>query len=150
MELIINNLISNSFKYTNEGQSVTITLKEENDRLLLQVKDTGQGIPLSKQSKIFERFYKVDHEHIGTGIGLSLVHRLVELHHGEIKLDSAEGVGSAFTISLPILEEAYQPEEFATETETDNEQSIHSTNRPDMFIMDTETDEIQELSLIHI
>ena len=144
MELIINNLISNSFKYTNEGQSVTITLKVENDRLLLQVKDTGQGIPLSKQSKIFERFYKVDHEHIGTGIGLSLVHRLVELHHGEIKLDSAEGVGSTFTISLPILEEAYQPEEFATETETDNEQSIHSTNRPDMFIMDTETDEIKE------
>ena len=59
-------------------------------------------------------------------------------------MDSAEGVGSTFTISLPILEEAYQPEEFATETETDNEQSIHSTNRPDMFIMDTETDEIKE------
>lgn len=137
LELITNNLISNAFKYTNEGQSITITLKEEDNKLVLQVKDTGQGIPLSKQSKIFERFYKVDHEHIGTGIGLSLVHRLVELHHGEIKLDSAEGSGTTFTIYLPTLVEAYKAEEFATEADTENEQPIHSTNSTDMLIMDT-------------
>ena len=139
LELIINNLISNAFKYTDEGQAITITLKEENDRLLLQVKDTGHGIPLSKQSKIFERFYKVDNEHIGTGIGLSLVHRLVELHHGEIQLDSAEGSGSTFTIYLPDHEDTYKPEEFATEADTENEQPIHSTNRADRFIADTES-----------
>ena len=111
---------------------------------MLQVKDTGQGIPLSKQSKIFERFYKVDNEHIGTGIGLSLVHRLVELHHGEIKLDSSEETGSTFTIYLPNREEAYTPEEFTTEADAENGQSIHSTNSADMFIIDTETSEAEK------
>lgn len=147
LELIINNLISNAFKYTDEGQAITIILKEENDKLMLQVKDTGQGIPLSKQSKIFERFYKVDNEHIGTGIGLSLVHRLVELHHGEIKLDSSEEIGSTFTIYLPNREEAYKPEEFATEADTENGQAIHSTNSAGMFIIDTETDDNEKVAL---
>lgn len=100
--------------------------------------------PLSKQSKIFERFYKVDNEHIGTGIGLSLVHRLVELHHGEIKLDSSEETGSTFTIYLPNREEAYTPEEFTTEADAENGQSIHSTNSADMFIIDTETSEAEK------
>lgn len=144
LELIINNLISNAFKYTGEGRAITIILKEENDKLMLQVKDTGQGIPLSKQSKIFERFYKVDNEHIGTGIGLSLVHRLVELHHGEIKLDSSEETGSTFTIYLPNREEAYTPEEFTTEADAENGQSIHSTNSADMFIIDAETSEAEK------
>lgn len=144
LELITNNLISNAFKYTNEGQSITITLKEEDNKLVLQVKDTGQGIPLSKQSKIFERFYKVDHEHIGTGIGLSLVQRLVELHHGEIKLDSAQGTGTTFTIYLPTLEEAYKAEEFATAADTENEQPILSTNSTDMLIMDTEINDTEK------
>lgn len=143
IELITNNLISNAFKYTNEGQSITVTLKEENDRLMLQVKDTGQGIPLHKQSRIFERFYKVDSEHIGTGIGLSLVHRLVELHHGEVKLESAEGTGSTFTIYLPYRKEAYKAEEFATEADTENEQPIRSANSVEMFMTDAETGETE-------
>lgn len=143
IELITNNLISNAFKYTNEGQSITVTLKEENDRLMLQVKDTGQGIPLHKQSRIFERFYKVDSEHIGTGIGLSLVHRLVELHHGEVKLESAEGTGSTFTIYLPCRKEAYKTEEFATEADTENEQPIRSANSVEMFMTDAETGETE-------
>lgn len=144
LELITNNLISNALKYTNEEQSITITLKEEDNKLMLQVKDTGQGIPLSKQSKIFERFYKVDHEHIGTGIGLSLVQRLVELHHGEIKLDSAQGTGTTFTIYLPTLEEAYKAEELATAADTENEQPILSTNSTDMLIMDTEINDTEK------
>ena len=92
MELIVNNLLSNAFKYTGEGKSITMTLKEENHELLLQVKDTGSGIPIDKQGKIFERFYQADNEHLGSGIGLSLVQRLVELHHGRIELESEEGV----------------------------------------------------------
>lgn len=144
LELMFNNLLSNAFKYTGEGQAITVTLKEENDKLILQVKDTGQGIPLSKQSKIFERFYKVDNEHIGSGIGLSLVHRLVDLHHGEISLDSAEGTGSTFTICLPTRKETYQSIEIATEADTENEQPIHSTNSVDMYIMDSESTEVEK------
>lgn len=144
LELIINNLISNAFKYTSEGQTISVTLKEEDGRLVLQVKDTGKGIPLNKQSKIFERFYKVDHEHIGTGIGLSLVQRLVELHHGEIKLESAEGVGSTFTISLPTGKDAYKAEETATEADKENELPIHSSNPAEMLIMDTDARETEK------
>ena len=59
MELIVNNLLSNAFKYTGEGKSVTVTLQEENHELLLRVKDTGNGIPIDKQGKIFERFYQI-------------------------------------------------------------------------------------------
>lgn len=138
LELIINNLISNAFKYTREGQAITVTLKEDGGRLMLQVQDTGEGIPLNKQSKIFERFYKVDNGHMGSGIGLSLVQRLVELHHGEITLQSAEGEGSTFTIYLPTTPEAYTPEETATEADAENEQPIHSANSAEMLMMDTE------------
>ena len=68
LELIVNNLLSNAFKYTESGQSITVTLKEENGWLLLQVSDTGIGIPINKQGKIFERFYQIESEH------LSLIH----------------------------------------------------------------------------
>ena len=146
IELITNNLISNAFKYTGEGKSITVALKEENGKLILQVEDTGQGIPLNKQSKIFERFYKVDNGHIGTGIGLSLVQRLVELHHGEIKFKSTEGIGSTFIICLPSQEDAYKPEEFATENDAENEQPIYSTNSTEMFMAVAESEETETTS----
>ena len=98
LELIVNNLLSNAFKYTESGQSITVTLKEENGWLLLQVSDTGIGIPINKQGKIFERFYQIESEHVGSGIGLSLVQRLIELHHGRIELDSEENKGSTFSV----------------------------------------------------
>lgn len=62
LELIVNNLLSNAFKYTESGQSITVTLKEENNWLVLQVSDTGIGIPINKQGKIFERFYQIESE----------------------------------------------------------------------------------------
>lgn len=138
LELIVNNLLSNAFKYTDEGQSVTVTLKEEDNQLILQVKDTGNGIPIDKQGKIFERFYQVDNEHIGSGIGLSLVQRLVELHHGHIELESQEGAGSTFTIYLPTKESAYKPKERATEQEVKEDQPNYTTNNQAMYVVDTE------------
>lgn len=146
LELIVNNLLSNAFKYTDEGKSITVTLKEENKTLLLQVKDTGNGIPIDKQGKIFERFYQVESDHVGSGIGLSLVQRLVELHHGSIELDSQEGAGSTFTICLPTDKAAYQTGEFVTEGETAEKRQNYSTNTQDMYIVDTEsvTDEYEK------
>lgn len=141
LELIVNNLLSNAFKYTGEGQSITITLKEENSRLLLQVKDTGSGIPVDKQSRIFERFYQVESEHIGSGVGLSLVQRLVELHHGHIELESAEGKGSAFSVYLPTDEDAYQPDEKASGASAECDEAVHSTNSREMYILDAEQPE---------
>ena len=143
LELIMNNLLSNAFKYTDEGQSITVTLKEEGNALLLQIKDTGSGIPIDKQGKIFERFYQIESDHVGSGIGLSLVQRLVELHHGRIELDSAEGVGSTFSIYLPTDEASYTPNEFKEESDTAEKEQIYSTNAQDMYIVDTDniTDE---------
>lgn len=141
LELIVNNLLSNAFKYTSEGQNITVSLKEENNRLLLRVEDTGNGIPIDKQSRIFERFYQVESEHIGSGIGLSLVQRLVELHHGHIELESAEGKGSTFSIYLPTDESAYQPDEKASRTSTECSETAHSTNSREMYILDTEQPE---------
>lgn len=139
LELIVNNLLSNAFKYTSEGQSITVMLKEENKTLLLKVEDTGSGIPIGQQGKIFERFYQAESTHIGSGIGLSLVQRLVELHHGRIELDSAEKVGSTFSIYLPTDEASYKPEEIGTEGDSEANRQHYSTNMPDMYVTDTET-----------
>lgn len=144
MELIVNNLLSNAFKYTGEGKSITVTLKEENHELLLQVKDTGDGIPFDKQGKIFERFYQIDNEHLGSGIGLSLVQRLVDLHHGRIELESEEGAGSTFSVYLPTEESAYLPEERQTAPDSTEEQRVYTTNDRNMYVIDTEEEEITE------
>ena len=138
LELIVNNLLSNAFKYTQEEQSITVTIKEEGDNLVLQVKDTGTGIPKEQQGKIFERFYQVGHEHLGSGIGLSLVHRLVDLHHGNITLESQEGAGSTFSIYLPTTEESYRPDEKANTAEEDNPKPAYTTNEQQMYIVDAE------------
>lgn len=138
LELIVNNLLSNAFKYTESGQSITVTLKEENECLLLQVSDTGIGIPINKQGKIFERFYQVENEHVGSGIGLSLVQRLVELHHGRIELDSEEGKGSIFSVYLPQDLTTYKATEFASTDNNNQEDQVYSTNAKNMYFIDTE------------
>ena len=136
LELIINNLLSNAFKYTREEESITVTAKEKDGCLVLQVADTGVGIPLDKQAKIFERFYQIEGEHLGSGIGLSLVQRLVELHHGCIEVDSEEGKGSTFTLYLPQSADQYADNELAKE---ENQQvEVHTTNPKDMHFLDAE------------
>ncbi len=144
LELIVNNLLSNAFKYTDEGKSITVTLKETGKELLLQVKDTGAGIPIDKQSKIFDRFYQIDNEHMGSGIGLSLVQRLVNLHHGHIELESREGEGSIFSIYLPTEKAAYQPEEIAAQTSSTEEQQAYATNSQEMYIINIEDKKPEE------
>lgn len=138
LELIVNNLLSNAFKYTESGQSITVTLKEENNWLVLQVSDTGIGIPINKQGKIFERFYQIESEHVGSGIGLSLVQRLVELHHGRIELDSEEGKGSTFSVYLPQDINIYKSSELASNDAKNEEDQVYSTNSKEMYFIDTE------------
>ena len=138
LELIVNHLLSNAFKYTESGQSITVTLKEENGWLLLQVSDTGIGIPINKQGKIFERFYQIESEHVGSGIGLSLVQRLIELHHGRIELDSEENKGSTFSVYLPQDLSVYKPSELASNDEQNEEEQVYSTNSKAMYFIDTE------------
>lgn len=136
LELIVNNLLSNAFKYTDSGQSITVGIKTLDDSWQLSIEDTGTGISQEQQQKIFERFYQVDAAHIGSGVGLSLVNRLVSLHHGQILLDSTIGEGSRFTVIIPNEADKYQSDELVASTET--AEQVYSTNTPDMYLLDTE------------
>ncbi len=112
LELIINNLLSNAFKFTGVGGVITISAKEEENYLIIQVSDSGEGIPLEKQQQIFERFYSLNNNGRGSGIGLSLVKMLIERHHGDIKLKSEPGKGSEFIVSIPQSRCVYKNDEF--------------------------------------
>lgn len=121
VELILNNLISNAFKYTPDGKSITIVATADDNTLHLAVQDTGLGIPEEKKQRIFERFYQLNGKQTGGwGIGLSIVTRLVELHHGTMSVDSTLGEGSTFGVTLPANADAYTVEETATEDEIHN------------------------------
>ena len=101
LEKVIYNLLSNAFKFTTQG-SVSVRLWEEGSRIRITVQDTGKGIPLEEQERIFDRFYQLSSSSAsGTGIGLSLVQDLVGLHNGEISVESEPGLGSTFTVIFP-------------------------------------------------
>lgn len=138
LDLIVNNLLSNAFKYTKEGESITVKLYQEAGELVLQVIDTGIGIPKEKQVNIFELFYQVENGREGSGIGLFLVQRLVELHHGRITLESTPDKGSTFSIYLPQDKSAYTPEELLNGQENAENQRVYSTNAHDVYIGDEE------------
>jgi signal transduction histidine kinase/DNA-binding response OmpR family regulator/ligand-binding sensor domain-containing protein len=104
LETILINLINNAIKFTPAGGSVHLRARVEESLLLFSVRDTGIGIAKENQTKIFERFHQVSeaHKEVGTGIGLSLVKDLVTFMHGTLELNSSEGRGSEFIVSLPI------------------------------------------------
>lgn len=123
LEKILNNLLSNAFKFTPPGGQITVTINAPISRpaflikgkytseymqefVEIQVEDTGRGILQEQKTKIFDRFYQIDasstREQGGTGIGLALTKELVELHKGEIKVESEPGKGTAFIIHLPL------------------------------------------------
>ena len=124
------------------GESITVKLYKEENQLVLQVADTGIGIPKEKQEKIFERFYQVENGREGSGIGLSLVQRLVELHHGRITLQSEVGKGSTFTVYLPQDKSVYTQEELLSREGDVEEQRVYSTNAHDIYIGDEEKKEL--------
>ncbi|MBG9376536.1 response regulator [Panacibacter sp. DH6] len=104
-EKIIFNLLSNAFKYTLTG-GISVKLFTKEEQLVLQVKDTGVGIPQQELPLIFDRFHRVQNvvgrSHEGTGIGLSLIKELVQLHGGSITAESEPGRGSIFTVNIPL------------------------------------------------
>lgn len=107
IERIILNLLSNAIKYTDAGGSIFVNLYDMNDNIIICVRDTGIGIPEDKQKLIFERFVQVDkslsRNREGSGIGLSLVKSLVDMHKGSIWVKSVCGKGSSFYIKLPVF-----------------------------------------------
>lgn len=102
---ILYNLCDNAIKYNHKGGSVTVEVKDIGDFATVSVSDTGIGIPAEHQSRIFERFYRVDKSHSkeigGTGLGLSIVKHAAKLHHAEIALHSVVDQGTEITIRFP-------------------------------------------------
>lgn len=105
---ILYNLIDNGIKYNIPGGDVTVSLQETEKNIVVSVSDTGIGIPEEDHSRVFERFYRVDKSHSkssgGTGLGLSIVKHGVELHKGQITVESEEKMGTTMTIVFPKSE----------------------------------------------
>ena len=99
LEKVFVNLLSNAFKFTPEGGSVRIELTEEEDRVFIQVIDTGSGIRPANLPHLFDRFYTEDRS-MGTGIGLHLVKEYIHMHGGEIRVESEPGQRTTFTVCL--------------------------------------------------
>ena len=109
LEHIYFNLMSNALKYTPEGGRITTALSYDGKQYVLSVSDTGKGIEEEALPHLFDRFYQARGAVGGTGIGLSLVKAYVDLHHGDIRVESNEGEGTRFFISLPATQPGYDP-----------------------------------------
>jgi signal transduction histidine kinase len=105
-------LLDNAFKYTPSPGTVHLSVEQQSDRVVITVRDTGVGIAAEEQSKIFERFYRVDKARSrdmgGAGLGLSIAQWIVQQHGGKIEVESGLGKGSIFRVELPLTTVALQ------------------------------------------
>ena len=106
LTLAITNLVENAIKYNHEEGSVQVSLNADHKYFYVKVADTGMGIPEDSLDHIFERFYRVDKSHSreigGTGLGLAIARNAIIMHRGAIKVHSEEGVGTTFTVRIPL------------------------------------------------
>jgi len=149
IEKILYNLLSNAFKFTPEGGEIAVSVlthpvkpyyKEGTDGgINIIVSDTGPGIPPDKVKRVFDRYYQIDDAHPGdmegSGIGLALVQELVKLHYGEIRVESKEGKGTTFIITLPKGYEHLKPDEIDEKT---GKITVEETAIPDFTAITTD------------
>jgi len=106
---VVENLLGNAVKFTPAGGSVQLQVFNENKEVILEISDTGIGIPEEQLPRVFERFYQVDgtstRRYAGIGLGLALVKEVVQAHGGRVTAESKVGEGSTFTVALPVVEE---------------------------------------------
>lgn len=115
MQKVMNNLISNAIKHTPEGGRISVIVRRDNDEVVIEVNDNGDGISSQDLNHIFDRFYLSEHQksssYSGTGIGLSLTKGIVDLHHGSISVYSRDGEGSSFKVSMKTGNSHFSEEE---------------------------------------
>ncbi|MEM6841479.1 MAG: ATP-binding protein [Bacteroidota bacterium] len=166
LEKIVSNLLSNAFKFTPDGGQVTVSIilreaiqKSGLQTLKISVQDSGSGIPENIIEHIFDRFYQNDawlaDEQQGSGIGLSLVHELVELHQGEITVENTENSGALFTVTLPVKVADYEeitsnaasrnfpviiPEEEILAEENGQSHSAYNMSKPLVLVIEDNAD----------
>ena len=106
MKLAIDNLLDNAVKFSSENSEINVILEKQEKNLLLRIEDSGIGIPLDEQAKIFEKFYRGKNSSAysatGTGLGLTIVKQVVEAHGGEIRVESEPGKGSRIMVTIPL------------------------------------------------
>ena len=105
---LLENLLENAMKYGGKKAPVSVSLRRSEQEILLSVQDYGIGIAPEQQEKIFQRFYQVDQSRNaggGTGLGLAMVDKIAHLHGGRMTVDSTLGLGSIFTLHLPLWKE---------------------------------------------
>ena len=151
MERIFYNIVSNAFKYTQDGGSIIIGIKTADNKAILTIQDTGKGIPAKDLPNIFDRFFQGDQINpTGSGIGLFLAKAFVELHNGTIEIESEIGKGTTFTIVIPIVHtESVLPYEQTISTEfvdiehqdlrTQNDIAV-TPDQPLILVIDDNTD----------
>jgi signal transduction histidine kinase len=119
LALMVRNLIDNAVRYTPSEGEIVISVTSERDEAILRVSDTGVGIPLRDQARVFERFYRVDkgrsRDQGGTGLGLAIVKHVADLHGGHVTVASQLGEGSTFTVLLPLTQERVEHDGWAPE-----------------------------------
>jgi two-component system phosphate regulon sensor histidine kinase PhoR len=101
MNRVITNLLENAVKYTNQGGTITARLSDIGDDLIVQITDTGIGIPENHLPHIFDAFYRVSSDLNGSGLGLFIVKSIIEAHGGKVWVESIPGKGSSFSFALP-------------------------------------------------
>lgn len=150
-EKIIFNLLSNAFKYTPADKSIILHVDAEEGKLSISVKDEGIGIDLKKQQTLFQRFETLVHNNIlqpSSGIGLSLVKELVELHEGTIAVNSQLGVGSEFIITLPMEPAVYEGKENTEFILDDSPTLLPKEDKEKVTNMATDAQEVLHKELI--
>ena len=149
MQKIVNNLLSNALKFTPEGGFINVKLSQTTDKvMILEVSDTGIGIPKKDIANIFDRFYRSGNTELrtGSGIGLSLVKQYAEMHSGSISVSSEEGKGSTFTLRIPmnlaaeVIEETVAVEATGTETIVEQPSEIQKDDRRHIMVVDDNPD----------
>ncbi|MDZ8222975.1 response regulator [Nostoc sp. ChiVER01] len=146
---VVYNLLSNAMKFTPEGGTISVRLKSERDRCILQVQDTGIGIVKEQIPHLFERFRQAEgsanRSYEGSGLGLALVKELVELHGGQVTVESVYGQGTTFSLWL-VTGNAHLPTQQVLETPTELNTSRASVELADLELVST-TDNIENITI---
>jgi Signal transduction histidine kinase len=133
MQKVVNNLLSNAFKHTEAEGTISISVKQENDNAILEIKDSGRGIEAKELDKVFDSFYQTEvsesvSDYVGTGIGLALTKSIIDSHHGTIKVSSEVNIGTSFIISLKLGNEHFSQEQLVIK---DEQQEFPETIQPE-------------------
>ena len=150
IERVFFNLLSNAIKYSKDNSTITVSFYIEKEKFILKVADEGEGISAQDLGNIFDRFFQVEkvRPH-GSGIGLSLAKAFVELHGGEITVESELGKGSVFTVSLPVkhisdeiaaVKSSIEEEDVKSELEDIDSEVVFSDDKPLLLVIDDNKD----------